>query len=85
MKYKLDKEREKEMSKFRTKPYRSVGDPSSKYGYDKDGKQFEADIQKHIDEGERLYAEFKEWMMQKQVTPDKFRSLFRKYFDEFIA
>jgi|GEM_PF-6626489 len=73
------------MSKFRTKPYRNVGDPSSKYGYDKDGKQFEADIQKHIDDSEKLYVEFKEWIMKKQVTPDKFRNLFRKYYDEFIA
>lgn len=73
------------MSKFRMKPYKSVGDPSSKYGFDKSGKQFEADIQSHIDESERLYTEFKEWIKKKQVTPDKFRYLFRKYYDEFIA
>lgn len=67
------------------KPYKNVGDPSSKYGFDKEGKQFEADIQKHIDESEQLYADFKEWIKQKQVTPDKFKCLFRKYYDEFIA
>ena len=67
------------------KPYNNVGDPSSKYGFDKDGKQFEADMQKHFDDSEKLYAEFKEWMKQKDVTPEKFRNLFRKYYDEFVA
>jgi hypothetical protein len=67
------------------KPYKNVGDPSSKYGFDKSGKQFEADIQKHINESEKLYEDFKEWIKQKQITPDKFRFLFCKYYDEFIA
>ena len=44
------------MSKFRIKPYKNVGDPSSKYGYDKDGKQFEADIQGHMDKSKDDYA-----------------------------
>lgn len=72
------------MSEFRSKPYRNVGDPSSKYGYDKDGKQFEKDIQNSIEKHEKLYEEFKEWMKSKDVTPDAFRSLFRQYYDEFI-
>ena len=72
------------MSKFRMKPYKNVGDPSSKYGYDKNGEQFEADIQKHFDESEQLYRDFVEWLKSKNVTPDKFRLLFRKYYDEFI-
>lgn len=72
------------MSKFRSKPFKSVGDPSSKYGYDKDGKQFEEDIKNHIDQNEKLYSEFKEWLKSKNVTPDKFRGLFRRYYSEFI-
>ena len=72
------------MSKFRSKPFKSVGDPSSKYGYDKDGKQFEADIKNHIAQNEKLYFEFKEWLKSKNVTPDKFRELFRRYYIEFI-
>lgn len=72
------------MSRFSQKKYRNVGELSSKYAYDKEGKQFEADIQRHIDESEKLYAEFVEWMKNKGVTPDKFRALFRRYYDEFI-
>ena len=72
------------MSKFSQKRYRNVGELSSKYAYDKDGKQFEADIQRHIDESEKIYAEFVEWMKTKEISPDKFRALFRRYYDEFI-
>jgi hypothetical protein len=73
------------MSKFSQKTYRNVGELSSKYAYDRDGKQFEADIQRHIDEIEQLYADFVEWMKSKNVTPDKFRRLFKRYYDEFIG
>lgn len=72
------------ISKFSQKVYRNVGELSSKYAYDRDGKQFETDIQRHIDESEKLYVEFVEWMKTKDVSPDKFRALFRKYYDEFI-
>lgn len=72
------------MSKFNLKCKSGIGDPSSKYGYDKDGKQFEADIKKHIDDSERLYSEFKEWLKSKNVTPEKFRALFSRYYTEFI-
>jgi hypothetical protein len=72
------------VSKFSQKRYRNVGELSSKYAYDKDGTQFESDIQKHLDESEILYTDFKEWIKSKGVTPDKFRGLFRRYYDEFI-
>lgn len=73
------------MSKFSQKTYRNVGELSSKYAYDRDGKQFEADIQRHFDEIEQLYADFVEWMKSKGVTPDKFSGIFRRYYDEFLG
>lgn len=73
------------MSKFSQKRYRNVGELSSKYAYDRDGRQFEADIQRHIDETEQLYTDFKEWIKARNVTPDKFRGLFRRYYEEFIG
>lgn len=72
------------MSKFSQKRYRNVGELSSKYAYDKNGTQFERDIQRHIEENEKLYTEFKEWIKTKGVTPDKFRALFSRYYEEFI-
>lgn len=72
------------MSKFSQKRGKHVGELSSKYAYDIDGKQFEADIQRHICESDALYAEFKDWIKSHNVTPDKFRGLFRRYYAEFI-
>lgn len=62
-----------QISKYSQKRYRNVGELSSKYAYDKDGKQ-----------AEKLYIKFKEFMKSEGVTPDKFRALFRRYYDEFI-
>lgn len=48
------------MKRGRNRPYQctinknGIGDPSSKYAYDRKGEQFEADIQRHIDKGEQL-------------------------------
>lgn len=61
-----------------------IGEPSSKYGYDRDGKQFEADIQRHIEESERLYKEFVDWMMDKGVDPETVRNMFVKFYHEFV-
>ena len=48
------------MSKFSQKCHRSVGEVSSKYGYDRTGEQFEADIQRHIEDhiGVIQFSEF---------------------------
>ncbi len=61
-----------------------IGEPSSKYGYDRDGSQFEADIQRHIKEGERLYKEFVDWMKERCVEPETVRRMFIKFYYELI-
>lgn len=63
----------------------NVGDPSSKYGYDRDGSQFEADIQAHKERGEYLWSEFVKFMHEHNVTPEDFRGIFIKYHDEYIT
>ena len=64
---------------------RNVGDPSSKYGYDRDGKQFEADIQAHKERSDFLWSEFVQFMKDHQTTPEEFRGMFARYYEEFIA
>ena len=61
-----------------------IGEVSSKYGYDRDGSQFEADIKAHSEQAAALYESFVEWMKAKEVTPRKFRYLFLRYYEEFI-
>jgi hypothetical protein len=66
------------------KPKR-IGDPSSEYGYDVGGKQFEENIKRHVEENETLYRDFVEFMKCKNVDPRKFRGLFMRYYKEFIG
>ena len=53
-------------------PTRNVGDPCSKYGYDRTGEQFEKDTQAHKERGEYLWAEFIEFMKSHDATPPIF-------------
>lgn len=61
---------------------KQIGEPSSKYGYNPDA--FTADIQRKAEAAEKLYQDFKQFMIDHDVTPDAFRALFRLYYDEFI-
>ena len=63
---------------------KGIGDPSSKYGYDRDGKQFEADIQASIDRSQFLWSEFVAFMKSYDVDPREFRWMFGKYYEQFI-
>lgn len=63
---------------------RNVGDPCSKYGYDRNGEQFEKDIQAHIERGEYLWNEFVEFMKSHNATPSEFRTMFARYYEEYL-
>jgi hypothetical protein len=61
-----------------------IGEVSSKYGYDLDGSQFEADIKAHKERHKALYAAFVDWMKEQKVTPDQLRYMFTRYYEEFL-
>ena len=61
-----------------------VGDPSSKYGYDRDGSQFNADIEANAEKYQKLWYDFVEWMQSKDVDPRIFRCMFTRYYEEFL-
>lgn len=61
------------MSKFSQKTYRNVGELSSKYAYDKNGKQFEADIQAHIDRARENYAALIDFAKVRGITPQELK------------
>ncbi len=71
------------MAKFRNKPYKNVGDPSSKYGYDKGGKQFEKDIKAHIQRSEENYSALIEFAKSRGLTPESLRKLLFRLIQEF--
>lgn len=60
-----------------------IGEPSSKYGYEPN--KFEEDINASIERSEKLYNDFKKWLLEKKVNPLDFRRLFSMYYEEFIS
>ena len=66
-------------------PTRNVGEPSSKYGYDRDGSKFEADMKAHKERYEWLWSEFVEFMLSHNVRPDELRSMFTRYYEEYLS
>lgn len=72
------------MSKFSQKRYRNVGELSSKYAYDKDGTQFDADILSKIERSEQLYNDFVKFMKERNVIPSELRIMFTRYYEEFL-
>lgn len=63
----------------------NVGEPSSKYAYDRDGKQFEADIKEHKERSDFLWSEFVRFMKDHHTTPEEFRGMFVRYYEEFLT
>lgn len=61
-----------------------VGETSSKYGMPNGGELFEADMKKHEERYKFLWNEFVSFMKSHNATPDEFRGMFRRYYEEFI-
>ena len=61
-----------------------VGETSSKYGYSKGGEQFIEDVQKHEERCNYLWSEFTDFMKSHNVTPSELRSMFTRYYEEYL-
>lgn len=61
-----------------------VGELSSKYGYPGGGEKFEADCKAHEERQEYLWAEFVAFMRDHKVVPSELRSMFTRYYDEYL-
>lgn len=62
-----------------------IGEPSSKYGYDRDGSQFDADIERNNQRDEYLWAEFVAFMVFNDVKPSELRTMLTRYYDEYLS
>jgi hypothetical protein len=60
-----------------------IGEPSSKYGYDKTGEQFNRDMQEHEERYTALWAAFIQFMEDHDADPRDVRRLFVRYYEEF--
>lgn len=61
-----------------------IGETSSKYGYSNGGDQFVADCKAHEERYELLWNEFIDFMKSHNITPSELRSMFTKYYEEFL-
>lgn len=62
-----------------------VGETSSKYGYKNGEDLFIADLEKNRERAEFLWTEFVGFMHAHEVRPDELRSMFARYYEEFVA
>lgn len=62
-----------------------VGETSSKYGFPGGGEQFIADLKAHEQRQNFLWDEFVSFMKSHDVTPSELRSMFTRYYEEFLT
>ena len=61
-----------------------VGEVTSKYGYPGGGDLFEADLKAAEERYNFLWTEFITFMKSHNATPEEFRGIFARYYEEFI-
>ena len=61
-----------------------IGDPCSKYGYVGGGEQFIKDMQAHEEKASQLWNDFIAFMKAHDVDPRDLRTLFTRYYEEFL-
>lgn len=62
-----------------------IGDPCSKYGYVGGSEQFIKDMQAHEERAKRLWDDFITFMKERNVDPRDMRTLFTRYYEEFLT
>lgn len=61
-----------------------IGDPSSEYGMPDGAERFAKTLQLKQERAEYLWSEFVGFMRDHDVTPDELRTMFTRYYEEFI-
>ena len=62
-----------------------VGETSSKYGFPNGGEKFMQDMKAHEERYNFLWEEFVKFMKSNDVTPSELRSMFVRYYEEFLT
>lgn len=63
---------------------RRVGDPSSEFGMPDGGEKFERKVQARIERASHLWEAFVGFMQEHDVRPDELRTMFAKYWEEYL-
>ena len=63
----------------------AIGDPSSEFGYSNGGERFNQKVQKKVERYEQLWNDFVSFMINHKVTPEEIRTMFTRYYDEYLS
>lgn len=63
----------------------SVGDPSSEFGYCVGGERFNQKVQQRAERFEHLWSAFVAFMTEHDVDPVELRSMFSRYYEEYLS
>ena len=62
-----------------------IGDPSSEFGYSNGGERFVKKLLQRKERHEQLWNDFVSFMIDHEVTPDELRTMFTKYYSEYLS
>lgn len=60
-----------------------IGEVSSKYGYQPE--QFDEDLKKRGERSNRIWEDFQSFVKDHDMTPDECRTMFVRFYEEFMA
>lgn len=63
----------------------TIGDPSSEFGYCNGGERFDQKVQERSERHEQLWKDFVSFMIDHEVRPDELRTMFTKYYSEYLS
>lgn len=63
---------------------KKIGDPSSEYGMPDGDERFIKKFTERAERHEQLWQDFVSFMLAHDVRPDELRTMFTRYYDEFI-
>ena len=63
---------------------KKIGDPSSEYGMPDGDERFIKNVAERAERHEQLWQDFVSFMLAHDVRPDELRTMFTRYYDEFI-
>ena len=64
---------------------KNVGDPSSEFGYCIGGERFTQKLQERAERHEQLWEDFMAFMIDHEVQPHELRTMFTRYYSEYLS
>lgn len=63
----------------------TIGDPSSEFGMPDGGEKFDRKVQDRAERADCLWNDFVSFMIDHEVRPDELRTMFTRYYSEYLS